>query len=735
MRDDWRRVVDLETHEQTVPSLVFTITLRPEVTSFVDGVRQGAFEGWVLRKIHSLADYEGNVMVKVTCDGAVVGHVRANRYRGDVSRILSSPPNCGFQFIPPASVRRGFPRDFRFYAMPENRELSNSPQHTSIVTDSEEARLLALMDSVDSLHREMTRIRRQVRDMLPRPTHTLATYDAWYRVYAEALHARYAGKPPAPDAPLISVICPVYRPNLAEFQAAVESVIAQTYTNWELILVDDNSRDDELTACINQFAGADARIRPLVRRKNGRISAATNTALEVAKGEWIAFFDHDDLMVDVALSCMMDAAQGTSKTVLYSDEDKVDVAGNFSDPAMKPDWNHRLMLGVNYVCHLLMVRRDLLEKVGPLRSPYDGAQDHDLILRLAEAAPEGDFLHVPEILYHWRITANSTASGISAKSYAVDAGVRAVRDHLRRLGRPAEVKSVNDMSLYSVNFTLSREPQVTIVIPFKDQIETTLQCIEALETRTSYGNWDVVLVDNWSTSPESTKFANAIRRKRNMRLIRVEEPFNYSRLNNIAVKSTKAEYIVFMNNDLFVGDADWLTTIVSEAESDPKVGAVGGRFTYPNGTLQHAGVVLGIGGVAGHVHVGLPPDDGGYAGRANFAQEMSAVTAAGMLVRRSAFDEIGGFDEVELQVAFNDIDLCLKLRKAGYRVIYTPAFRAEHHESLSRGDDERPMQEARFFQEIEVMRDRWGDSLLSDPFYSRHFSLDRQPFFDLKDPK
>jgi len=508
-------------------------------------------------------------------------------------------------------------------------------------------------------------------------------------------------------------------------------VRAQTYANWELILVDDCSRNPALTALIARFAADDPRIRAVPRRKNGGISAATNTALNSARGEWVAFFDHDDLLLDVALSCMVRAAWGGDCTVLYSDEDKIDASGHVSEPAMKPDWNNRLMLGVNYVCHLLMVRRDVLEKVGPLRSGYDGAQDHDLILRLSEAVPETDILHVPEILYHWRMTANSTASGISAKTYAVDAGAQAVRDHLERTGRPAEVRAVNDMTLYDVRFTLQREPTVTIIIPFKDQIATTRRCTEALEKRTAYRNWNVILVDNWSTSPESAKFAAAIGRKKNMRVLRIEEPFNYSRLNNLAAQATDADYLMFMNNDLFVTNDDWLSAILGEAESDPKVGAVGGRFSYPNGTVQHAGVVLGLGGVAGHVHVGLPSGDGGYAGRASFAQELSAVTAAGMMVRRGAFEAVGGFDEAELQVAFNDIDLCLKLRRAGYRVIYTPAFQAEHHESLSRGDDERPFQEARFFHEIEVMRERWGKTLLQDPFYSPHFSLEKQAYFDL----
>lgn len=735
MRDSRRQIVVLNVHQQSTASVDFTIVSKPEVVSFVDGLRQGAFEGWVLRKANSTAVYESNLVVRITCDGATIGHARANRHRGDVAQMLSAPPNCGFQFVPPSSVRRGYPRDFRFYLMPENTELMSSPQHTTVVSDAEEGRLLALVDSVDELHRELTRIRRQVRELLPQPGFTLATYDAWYRVYEETLRTRRFADAVQGSMPLVSVICPVYRPDLKDFEEAVKSVRAQTYPNWELILTDDCSKSPDLTAMINRFAAEDDRIHAVPRRKNGGISAATNTALSVARGDWVAFFDHDDLLATVALACMVAAAQGGNKTVLYSDEDKVDASGVFSDPAFKPDWNHRLLLGVNYVCHLLMVRRDILDKTGPLRTVYDGAQDHDLILRLSETVSEHEILHVPEVLYHWRKTANSTASSVTAKPYAVKAGEAAVRDHLQRTGRAARVSTIKGNTLYDVRFTPPGDLAVTIVIPFKDQIETTRRCIHALEAHNDYKSWNVILLDNWSTSIESKGFVEEVRRRSNMTVLSVEEPFNYSRLNNKAVELTKADYVIFMNNDLFVLNDDWLSAIIGEAESNVKVGAVGGRFTYPNGTVQHAGVVLGLGGVAGHVHVGIPFEDGGYGGRAMFAQEMSAVTAAGMLVRRSAFLEVGGFDEGDLPVAFNDIDLCLKLRRSGYKVIYTPAFRAEHHESLSRGDDERPLQEARFFQEVEVMKQRWGAQLQRDPFYSPHFALNRKPFFDLEEPR
>ena len=735
-RDTRRRLVRMETSDGTVSTyLGFSIKPIPVVSSFVDGVRNGAFEGWVLRSDRGEPP-RGNCLVRITCDGVPIGFCRAGRYRGDVGKALSADPNNGFQFVPPDEYRKGYPQEFRFHLMPEEIELNNSPVTTQFVTDQHEAHLIDIVDHVDRLHREITTLRRQIRELMPKPRLSLDTYETWYAAYARDLARRVASsRLPGVAQPLVSVVCPVYRPALAEFEQAVRSVIGQTYPNWELILVDDGSKSPELTALITRLCKQDNRIKAYPRRKNGGISDATNDALKVAGGEWVAFFDHDDLLVDVALECMMDEAfRRPGAQVMYSDEDKVDEGGHFLGPAFKPAWTHRLVLGVNYVCHLLMARRDALEKAGPLDRRMNGAQDHDLILRLAEVVPADAILHVPEILYHWRITASSTASDIGAKPYAIKAGLDSVRAHLQRLGRRAEVRSRGDITLYDVRWQLDRHPPVTIIIPFKDQLEITEQCVDRLLAITDYDAFDVLLVDNWSTAAGLASFAHRVTADNRVRIMRVEEPFNYSRLNNLAAANTQAEFLVLMNNDMIVANDDWLLQAMGEALADDKVAAVGGRFSYPNGTLQHAGVALGIGGVAGHVHVGIPEGEGGYAGRASFAQEMSAVTAAGMLLRHSAFDEVGGFDEKELQVAFNDIDLCLKLRRAGYRVVYTPEFRAVHHESLSRGDDVRPVQESRFFRESEVMKERWGQALENDPFYNKHFSRDRQAYYDLNQP-
>lgn len=736
MRDRRRREVPVILRGQSVADIEFTITWTPGVASYVDGLRNGAFEGWVMRTARDAPGYFGDCLVRVTCDGATIGHARANHHRGDVARALQGAANCGFQFVPPAHVRSGRAQSFGFFLLPENIELQGSPHQTSLVSNADEARILELVDAIDAMHRELTRIRRQVREMVPKPGHSVAGYDRWFREYEPALRRRVRALRPADDwasGPLVSIVCPVYRPLLHDFRAAVDSVSAQTYPNWELILVDDGSRDPALSGLLAEFGARDPRIQVLTRKKNAGISAATNVALEAARGEWVAFFDHDDALVDTALECMVAAALRTGARMLYSDEDKVDEAGRYGTPAFKPDWNHRLMLGVNYACHLLFVQKSLLDAAGPLSVRHDGAQDHDLILRLSERLEPGQIHHVPEVLYHWRITAGSTAAAVSNKPYAADAGVRAVSEHLARLGRPADVESIDGMTVYRARWRLADAPKVTVIIPFKDEIATTERCLAAL-LGTGYGSFDVILVDNWSTAPELARLQQGVATMPHVRMLRIEEEFNYSRLNNLAAAESDADYFVFMNNDLFVHEPGWLRAAVAEAAVDPSVGAVGGKFFYPNGTIQHAGVVLGIGGVAGHVHVGLPAGDHGYGGRMLFAQEMSAVTAAGMLVRASAFRAVGGFDEVRLKVAFNDIDLCLKLRRAGYKVVWTPDFVAEHHESLSRGDDERPVQEARFFDEIEVMKARWGETLERDPFYNPHFSLEKQAFFDLRDP-
>jgi GT2 family glycosyltransferase len=376
----------------------------------------------------------------------------------------------------------------------------------------------------------------------------------------------------------------------------------------------------------------------------------------------------------------------------------------------------------------------VLDETGHLNPRFDGAQDHDLILRLAEKVSTGAILHVPEVLYHWRASENSTALNIAAKPYAVEAGEVCVQAHLERIGRPADVTNIQSSTLYHQRWQIGWEPSVDIIIPFKDQIAVTSRCVDAILEQTRYSNFTLTLIDNWSASDEATAFVARISRAKRVRVLRSEEDFNYSRLNNQAAAKSSADFLFLMNNDIFIENGDWLGVCVAEALADPAVGIVGGKLLYPNRTVQHAGIVSGLGGVAGHIGVGLVEEDFGYAGRLLFAQEVAAVTAAAMLIRSSVFRQVGGFDEEKLKVAFNDVDLCLKVRRAGYKIIWTPDFVAEHHESLSRGSDDHPLQEARFFHEAQTMVERWGATLMDDPFYNKNFTLDRSPFSEMRAP-
>ena len=725
---------------EIVETTPFAVEYRLRVHSFVDGVVNGAFRGWLVAGRGEHAKLTGGRDILVTCNEERVGQVCANRYRGDVGRALSSDPNCGFQFTPPVQFRSARAKSFRFFMLPEMVELDNSPYVTSFVTDQNEGDALAIVEQIDKLHADLTRLRRQVRALLPDPGFTLADYDRWWKHYEPDLRRRVIRARDADDAAapgsgeLVSIVMPVYRPNHADFHAAVQSALDQSWDNIELIIVDDASGDPELAAALSVLDENDGRVRVIRRADNGGISRATNDAVAAATGRWVLFFDHDDLLVDVAVEHLVAAARATGALLLYSDEDKIDASGFLQEPAFKPDWNYRLLLGVNYVCHLTMVDHETLLRAGPLDPEFDGAQDHDLLLRLAEILPERRIHHVPEILYHWRMSATSTAADIGNKSYAIGAGVRAIAAHLGRRNIPASVHSRDDTTLYKVDWKFSATPRVTIIVPFKDEADTTGRCLDALQANTNYPNFDIVLVDNWSMTSDGMQFSQDAASRSGVRVLRIKEPFNYARINNLAAAETDAEFVMFLNNDVFVEHDDWLRILVDEALADARVGIVGGKFVYPNRTVQHAGVMLGIGDVAGHAHVGIPLAEGGYGGRASFAQEMSAVTAAGMLVRLSVFRAIGGFDEDHLAVAFNDVDLCLKARQAGFKVIWTPYFVAAHHESLSRGSDDRPSMENRFFHERETMIERYGARLKQDPFYSPHFALDRQAFFDLVVP-
>ena len=710
-----------------------------QVRGRVDGLVGAIIRGWAFRDDRSSGKRTGRLVLEAKANGIALGLLRADMDRPDVAEAHGCEPHCGFAYTVPPRFRDGRPFEIEFRAVPEDVELEGSPCRGAVAIQSSVDRLFELYAKVEALCTQAYALKDELRQLVSTDEHTLSTYHGWAVTYYEALRGRLAaerrsaryGELLRAVRPKVSVVCAVYQPDLADFAAAVESVRRQSWTEWELILVDDGSRSAALTQLIDELCAADPRIRAVPHAENRGISAATNSAVAAATGEWIALFDHDDLLVDVALEVMLLAARNTGARLLYSDEDKVDPSGYFCEPHFKTDWNYRLLLTNNYVCHLLMVEAATLRAAGPLDPRYDGAQDHDLVLRLSELLDAAAIHHVPELLYHWRKTAGSTASAAAAKPYAVSAGRQAVCDHLERRGLPAMVEAVHGSTIYDVRWRFRAEPSVAILVPFKDQLELTRECVRRVLAMTAYAAYQVVLIDNWSIEADTLAWLSEIAAEARVRVVRREEAFNFSALNNRVAEQVDCDFLLFLNNDVHVQQAEWLRHLVNEALADPHVGIVGAKLLYPNQTVQHGGVVLGVGGIANHAFRGLPKDEPGYAGRAVCAQDMSAVTAACMLCRADAFRAVGMFDETHLAVAFNDVDLCLRIGRAGYRVVMAPAAVAIHHESVSRGSDFAAHHLPRFYGENQVMSDRWGALIRNDPYYNPHFSRETGMFDSL----
>lgn len=530
--------------------------------------------------------------------------------------------------------------------------------------------------------------------------------------------------------PLISVVMPTYNTPERWLRAAIESVRAQLYPNWELCIADDASSDPAVRRVLEEYASKDERIRVAFRDQNGHISAASNSALELARGEFIALLDHDDELTPHALYMVARTInEHPDADMFYSDEDKITSFGMRFNPYFKSDWNPELFLAQNFVCHLGVYRTSLVREVGGFRTGVEGAQDWDLAWRVADRCGPEKIRHIPHVLYHWRVIESSTASSTLAKPYVLQAQVAAVRAHLERAGlADAAVEVLHDISQLRVRFPLPEpRPLVSIIIPTRDQVQYLERCIESIERDTRYREFEILVVDNGSVARETFAYFEKLAARSHVRVLRDEQPFNFSRLNNMAVREAKGTLLAFLNNDLEVISPEWLDEMVRYAVL-PEVGAVGARLWYPNDLLQHAGVVLGIGGVAGHNHKGIRRGDPGYFNRAILPQNLCAVTAACLVVRREVFEQVGGFDEQELSVAFNDVDLCLRIHAAGFRNVYTPYAELYHHESVSRGYETTPEKFSRFEGEIATMKRRWSKLLQNDPYYNPNLTVLTEDF-------
>ena len=529
-----------------------------------------------------------------------------------------------------------------------------------------------------------------------------------------------------PHTPLISIILPVYNPPLDLLDAAIHSIRQQIYPHWELCIVDDASTNTVVER-IQAHAQDDSRIKCMFRPVNGHISQASNDALTLATGEFVALMDHDDLLPEHALFWVADAiVNHPDAGLIYSDEDKIDINGIRSEPYFKPDWNPDLFLSHNVISHLGVYRTSLLRDINGFRTGFEGAQDYDLALRCVERLTPKQIIHIPRVLYHWRIHAASTASSINTKPYAIVNGERALQEHLERCGILGTVNSVDGG--YRVQYHLpDAPPLVTLIIPTRNGLHLLKQCIDSLLTKTTYPNYEVLIIDNGSDDPAILNYFNTIEEIANIRVIRDEQPFNYSAINNAAVRLAQGTLVGLINNDIEVISPDWLSNMVSLA-LQPGVGAVGAKLWYANDTLQHGGVVIGLGGVAGHSHKGFPKQHRGYCLRTSLISNYSAVTAACLVIQKTIYEAVGGLNETELRVAFNDVDFCLKVKEAGYRNVWTPYAELYHHESATRGKEDTPEKKARFMQEIHFMQTRWGDTLRVDPAYSPNLSLHHEDF-------
>jgi GT2 family glycosyltransferase len=565
-------------------------------------------------------------------------------------------------------------------------------------------------------------------------------YERWTRLYStvdDGAHARLSAHVDRlPARPLISVIMPSYNIDPKWVSEAISSVRRQIYPRWELCISDDASTTPGLRELLEREAATDTRIRVTFRPVNGHISANSNSAFDLASGDYIALMDADDLLPPDALFWVAhEIALHPETDLIFSDEDKIDDAGHRFDPYFKPAWNPALMLSQNAFCHLGVFRRSLVEQVGRFREGYEGAQDHDLALRCADATTADRIRHIPRVLYHWRASAQSTAAGLDSKPYAWQAGHRAIEDSLKRRGINGRVEPALG-SFYQVIYAAPDPlPHVSIIMPTTMLNKVTPRCLQSVLTKTRYANFELLLVASdrdHEAARARGRFASFLKDRRVRAVEHKSAPFNFSWVNNRGAVEARGDLLCFLNDDVEVISEDWLDQLVARIGVDG-VGAVGPMLFYPSGLVQQAGVLLGVGGVADHAFRNMRPGQTGYFGRAALEQDYSCLTAACLLVRRELFEAVNGFD-VTLPTAFNDVDLCIRMRHVGARLVWTPAAQMYHHESTTFGPHNSPGRAGQFSRDVEIMRERWHDALDNDPSYNPNLSLDPKHQFQLAAP-
>lgn len=530
------------------------------------------------------------------------------------------------------------------------------------------------------------------------------------------------------NGPKFSILVPLYESDEDMLGALIDSVKNQTYGNWELCFSDGSKSAERLKRFIDRYSAADTRIK-FISEKEGPLGIADNTnqAYELVTGDYIVLGDHDDLfMPDALYECAKAISNDLNIDVIYTDEDKVDKTGKkFFQPNFKPDYNIDLLRSNNYICHMFVAKKNLVDKVGLFDKAFDGAQDYDFIFRCVEQAKS--IYHIPKVLYRWRVHEKSTAATPEAKLYAFEAGKRAIKAHLDRVGVVGTVEEGAAPGFYKTSYRIVGNPKISIIIPNKDHIDDLKKCMDAIDNRSTYRNYEYVIVENNSTEEETFEFYKSIESRSDVKVLYWKEDFNFSAINNFGVAESSGEYVLLLNNDTEIINDDCLEQLLGYCQRE-EVGAVGARLYYEDGTIQHAGVIIGFGGIAGHTFVGMDENDDLYMSRTKVACDYNAVTAACVMVKKSVFNEVGGLEE-EFRVAFNDIDFCMKIRTTGRLVVYNPFAMLYHYESKSRGLEDTPEKIERFNSEVKLFQTKWADVLKKgDEYYNPNLSLDRADF-------
>lgn len=555
---------------------------------------------------------------------------------------------------------------------------------------------------------------------------TEEVYNVWRKKYipnARKLKKQRAEK--LDYEPCISIIVPTYKTPEKFLKEMIDSVRNQSYENWELCIGDGSVTEDTVKNVVESYQKKDKRIKMLCLSENLGIAGNTNAALSIATGDYIALLDHDDILAPDALYEVvkwMNEHYKDETDVIYTDEDKVSFdLKDYFEPHFKSDYNLDLIRSNNYICHLFVAGKSIVDQVGGFRKEYDGSQDYDFILRCIEQSKHVE--HVPKVLYHWRCHPGSTAANQESKMYCYEAGKRAIEDHLKRMGEDdCQVVMTEHLGFYHVIYPIREQKKVSIIIPNKDQKEILERCIESVIQKTDYKNYEIIIVENNSTTNEIFEYYKTIEQRENIRVVIWKDKFNYSAINNFGVRYANGEYLLFLNNDIEVIRENWLSEMLANVQRK-EVGIVGAKLLYPDNMVQHAGVIIGMGGIAGHPLSRHPADDCGYFARGIIQQNLNAVTAACMLTKKEVYEKVNGFEE-KLAVAFNDIDLCLKVRKAGYLIVYDPEALLYHHESISRGKEDTLEKRNRFEGEVDYMAKKWKDVLeKGDEYYNPNLSL------------